>query len=85
MEFIVYILCALASFLCAWLLVRGYQRNPTKLLLWSAVCFAGLAVNNIILCVDFSLGDIADLTMLRHASAVVSLGALIYGLIWEVA
>lgn len=85
MEFIVYILCALASFLCAWLLVRGYQRNPTKLLLWSAVCFAGLAVNNIILCVDFQLGAIADLTVLRHASAVVSLGALIYGLIWEVA
>jgi hypothetical protein len=85
MEFVVYVLCALASFLCASLLVRGYKRNPTRLLLWSAVCFAGLAVNNVILCVDFSLGDIADLTVLRHLSAVISLGALMYGLIWEVA
>ena len=85
MEFCVYILCALASLLCAGLLIRGYRRNPTKLLLWSAVCFAGLALNNIILCIDFSLGNAADLTLLRHASVLMSLSALMYGLIWEVA
>lgn len=85
MEFIVYILCAFASLVCALLLIRGYRRTPTKLLLWSAVCFVGLALNNIILCIDFSLGTAVDLTLLRHSSAFASLGALIYGLIWEVA
>jgi hypothetical protein len=85
MEFVVYVLCALASLLCATLLIRGYRRSPTKLLLWSAVCFAGLAINNIILCIDFSLGSAVDLTLIRHASALMSLCALMYGLIWEVA
>ena len=85
MEMIVYLLCAGASLVCAFLLVRGYRKNPTQLLLWSAVCFAGLALNNILLCIDFSLGDSVDLTLLRHASALCSVGALLYGLIWEVA
>jgi hypothetical protein len=85
MEFIVYILCALTSSLCAILLVRGYRRSPTKLLLWSAVCFAGLAVNNVILCIDYFLGNAVDLTLLRQASAFAALVALIYGLVWEVA
>jgi Family of unknown function (DUF5985) len=85
MELFVYILCALTSLTCATLLVRGYRRNPTKLLLWSAVCFAGLALNNILLMVDFSLGDLADLTVVRHLSVLGSMAALLYGLIWEVA
>lgn len=85
MEPFVYFLCAITSFICAGLLIRGYRVNPTKLLLWSAVCFAGLALNNILLIVDFSIGDLADLTILRHLSVLVSMGALIYGLIWEVA
>ena len=85
MELFVYILCAFTSLICAALLIRGYRGNPTKLLLWSAVCFAGLAVNNFLLVVDFSLGEIADLTIIRHLSVLGSMAALLYGLIWEVA
>lgn len=84
-ELMVYILCTVASLACAGLLIRGYRQSPTKLLLWSAICFAGLAVNNIFLCVDFMIGDFADLTLLRHGSALVSMVALIYGLVWEAA
>lgn len=85
MELFVYYMCAITSLICAGLLIRGYRGNPTKLLLWSAVCFAGLAVNNILLIIDYSIGDLADLTILRHSSVLISMGALLYGLIWEVA
>jgi hypothetical protein len=42
----VYILCALTSLACAVLLVRGYRRTPSRLLLLSSFCFVGLALNN---------------------------------------
>lgn len=45
----VYILCAVTSVLCAGLLVRSYLRSRVRLLLWSALCFVGLAVNNVLL------------------------------------
>ena len=43
----VYILCALTSVFCAVLLMRSYRRQRTRLLLWSTLCFAGLAINKI--------------------------------------
>ena len=85
MELFVYSLCAITSLICAVLLIRGYRVSPTKLLLWSAVCFVGLALNNVLLIADYSIGDLADLTVIRHFSVLLSMGALIYGLIWEVA
>lgn len=39
----VYILCGLTSVLCAVLLLRSYARKRVRLLLWSGLCFAGLA------------------------------------------
>ena len=85
MELAVYILCALTSLICAGLLIRGYKGNPSKLLLWSAVCFAGLALNNVLLCIDFTIGQFADLSIVRHTTVMLSMAALLYGLIWEVA
>lgn len=84
MEMLVYTLCALASLLCAGLLYRAYRVHPTRLLLWSAMCFAGLAINNMILCLDFALGPQVDLSIVRHTSVLISMTALIYGLMWEV-
>lgn len=80
----VYILCALTCFVCAWLLFKGYKRRPSKLLLWSAVCFCGLTVNNVMLGVDFAIGPVFDLTPYRNLVALGSLSLLLYGLVWDV-
>lgn len=80
---LVYILCAATSTLCAILLLRGYRRSRARLLLWSAACFIGLALNNVLLVVDMRLGEAADLSAWRMIPAVVGAGALLYALVWE--
>jgi hypothetical protein len=79
----VYLLCAIASLLCAVLLVRGYRRSRTRLLLWSSVCFVGLAANNALLVVDRLVVTSVDLSTWRLVPAVVGFAALVYGLVWE--
>ena len=80
---LVYVLCALTSVLCAGLLLRSYRRNRSKLLLWSTLCFVGLAINNILLFVDIVLVRDVDLRLLRTGAALVALMTLTIGLIWE--
>lgn len=77
----VYILCALTSMLCAWLLWRKYQAGRTQLLLWSSVCFVGLAANNLLLFADLVIAPGMDLSVPRHLTALLSLSVLLYGLI----
>ena len=48
----VYALCAGTSILCVIMLFRGYLASRTQLLFWACLCFAGLAVNNLLLFVD---------------------------------
>jgi hypothetical protein len=80
----VYILCFLSSAVCGWLLVRSYLRTRTALLLWTAICFVLLAVNNFLVVVDLVfLPDSIDLRPLRVAATLVALGTLLYGFIWE--
>ena len=80
---LVYVLCALTSVLCAGLLLRSYSSNRSKLLLWSTLCFVGLAINNILLFVDLVLVPDIDLRFLRTTSALIALALLTLGLIWE--
>ncbi|MGE0397758.1 MAG: DUF5985 family protein [Kofleriaceae bacterium] len=80
---LVYGLCALTSLFCAGLLVRAYFARRTKLLLWSSLCFVGLAVNNIVLVVDFLIGTTADLSLVRTSIALVAMLLLMVGLAWE--
>lgn len=80
---LVYALCALTSMIVAALLVRGFLRSRARLLLWSALCFVFLAVNNLLLFVDFSL-PMVDLSLWRAVPVVIGLALLIYGLVWEV-
>jgi hypothetical protein len=80
---VVYLLCALASVLCAVLLIRGYRRSRSRLLLWSSLCFVGLAANNALLVVDRLLVPDVDLSVWRLVPAVAGFAALLYGLIWE--
>ena len=77
----VYVLCAATSITCAVLLWRGYLRSRARLLLWSALCFIGLALNNVLLFVDLVLLPGADLRLLRTGCALVGLGIMLYGLI----
>lgn len=81
---VVYILCALTSIACALLLFRGWKASRSRLLFWSGLCFAGLAVNNILLFLDLVVfATTMDLRMVRNLTALASLGVLIHGLISE--
>ena len=80
---LVYVLCALTSLACAVLLYRGYRRSHTRLLFWSAVCFVGLAANNLLLIVDLRVVPAIDLSAWPLVPALIGVGALIFGLIWE--
>ena len=80
----VYLLCALTSMLCAVLLARSYRRQKSRLLMWSTLCFAGLAVNNVLLFVDLVLtAKDVDLSFVRSGTALVSVMLLLIGLVWE--
>ena len=79
---IVFVLCALTSFACAVLLLRGYVRSRVRLLLWTGLCFAGLCLNNILLVVDARTPSV-DLSVWRSFPAVAGLAVLVYGLIWD--
>ena len=79
----IYILCALTSMTCAALLLRGYSRTRVRLLFWSGWCFAGLALNNILLVIDIRIGPALNLEMWRTLPAVAGVALLIYGLVWE--
>ena len=81
---IVYTVSFLASSTCAWLLVRNYLRSRTPLLLWSAACFVCLAVNNLLVIVDFVIFPEIDFGLARQAAALIGISALLYGFIWEV-
>jgi hypothetical protein len=80
---IVYLLCALTSIVCAVLLIQGFLRTKTRLLLWSSLCFVGLVVNNLLLVVDRIFVPDVDLYTMRSLSALAALTLLAYGLIWE--
>jgi hypothetical protein len=47
------------------------------------VCFAWLAVNNVLLVVDLVLVDDVDLSIARVGSALIGLVTLLYGLIYD--
>lgn len=81
---LVYVLCALTSIACAGLLLRSYRANKSRLLLWSTLCFVGLALNSILLFIDLVVVPYAvDLGYFRTGSAIAALGLLTIGLIWE--
>lgn len=83
MEKIVYLLCAVTAAVCAVLLLRSYAQNRYRLLYWSGLCFAGLALNNVVVILDRMVFLETDLSTLRLASALVALLPLLVGLIWE--
>ncbi|QDK45254.1 hypothetical protein DOM22_08850 [Bdellovibrio sp. ZAP7] len=83
MAFYVYLLCSITSFGCALCLGRAYFRSKTRLLFWSSICFVGVALNNILLSVDFMLGPAYDLSLFRAWIILLGMLAMVYGLIWD--
>jgi hypothetical protein len=83
MATLVYALCAATSVACAVLLLRGYRSSRTALLLWSGLCFAGLAANNVLLLIDKRMVPAMDLSLVRSLPALAGVALLLYGLVWE--
>jgi Family of unknown function (DUF5985) len=79
----IYVLCLLAAALCTWLLLRGYQRSGTRLLLWCGLCFGFLSLNSLVIIVDILLFPTNDLQLLRHGASLLAVSTLLVGLIWE--
>jgi hypothetical protein len=81
---VLYLLAALTSIACMVLLFRGYARSGARLLLWSALCFVGLSVNNVLLFFDFVIFPTqVDLRPWRLAAALAGVLFLLYAFIWE--
>lgn len=82
----VYLLCALMSISCAFLLVRSHLASGSRLLLWTGGAFAFLALNNIVLVVDLVILPGYDFHghIWRNGISAVAGSLLLCGLIWEV-
>jgi hypothetical protein len=80
---IIYSLCALTSVACLVLLWRSWRATRARLLFWSALCFAGLSVNNVLLVLDRVVWPVeVDLTMARLLSALAAVAMIVFGLVW---
>lgn len=81
---LIYSLCALTSLACFVLLWRSWRSAGHRLLFWSALCFAGLSVNNVLLVVDkVLLPTQVDLSLWRLCAALAAVLLLLFGLVWE--
>jgi Family of unknown function (DUF5985) len=78
-----YGLALLTSVSCTVLLFRAYARQRLRLLMWSAFCFAGLSINNLLLFADFVLLPSMDLRFPRLIAALGGVLFMLYGFIWD--
>lgn len=79
----VYLLCFLTSGACAYLLGRSYGRTGARLLLWSALCFALLAANNLTVIVDLLVLPGVNLALARLGFSLAAISVLLFGFIWD--
>ena len=80
---VVYILCVATSVTCAVLLARTYARTRSRLLLWTALSFGLLAVNNLFLVLDLLVLRQIDFQPVRAVTFIGAILVLLYGFIWE--
>jgi hypothetical protein len=76
-------LAVLSSLTCAILLLQAYLKRRIRLLMWSAICFAGLTVNNVALFFDLVVYPDLDLRLWRLLPALIAMTCLLYGFIWD--
>jgi hypothetical protein len=80
---LVYALCFLTSSACALLLARNYRRTGARLLLWSALCFVFLALNNFVVILDMLIIPTIDFRLTRLTLSLAAVGVLLFGFIWD--
>jgi hypothetical protein len=80
---VLYLLCAAMSLTVAAMLLRQYLRVRTRLVLWSFLCFTGLAVNNVLVYIDLVMYTGVDLSVYRSAAGAAGMLMMVYGLVWE--
>lgn len=84
MDATIYLLGMVVALACGVLLARGYRRSRFRLLLWSSVCFLGLALSSALAFLDLSvLPPAIDLHLVRRGVTAVSILVLLFGLIWD--
>ena len=81
---IIYLMCCLASAICAVLLVKNYLRSQARLLLRSAFCFALLAANNLLVLIDLLVLPTVDLRLPRLLVSLAAGAVLLFKFIWDV-
>ena len=84
LKLVLYALAILSSLTCATLLTRAYLQRRVRLLMWSAICFIGLTINNVALFVDLVVFPQVDLRLLRLVPALIGMSCLLYGFILDV-
>lgn len=78
-----YAMAIITSLMCTVLLFRGYRRRRIRLLMWSALCFAGLTLNNIALFIDLVIFPDIDIRLIRLLSALAGMLFLLYAFIGD--
>ena len=78
-----YLLNFAVNMLCSILLLRAYRRVMKRLLLWSGLCFAGLALSSAMVFVDLIMLPQIDLFPVRLGIGIAALALMVYGLIFE--
>jgi hypothetical protein len=78
-----YLVAILASAACATLLLRAYMHRRVRLLMWSAICFVGLTLNNVALFADLVVYPQVDLRLARQLPALIGMMFLLYGFICD--
>jgi len=79
----VYFLCAATALACGVLLLRGYRKTRTRLLLWCGLCFLLLFLENAVLFVDLMIVPSVDLLLVRRSISLIAVSVLLFGLVWD--
>lgn len=80
---VIYVLCAATSLFCFALLLRGYFRTQSRLLLWSSAGFFAFMVANLLLVLDLVFLPRTDLSLLRSGVTLIGVVLLLCGLLFN--
>jgi hypothetical protein len=81
---LVYFLCFATGAACAFLLARSFLKSRSRMLFWSALCFALLALVNLAVIFDLVIyPDDIDLKQLRLWLTLLAVAVLLFGFIWD--
>jgi hypothetical protein len=81
MSYLVYLLCAITSFVCTLLLFRNVRKARSELIMWSALCFLCFTLANVLLFIDLALVPQIDFSAWRAGMMLIGASMLLFGLI----